>query len=93
MLGDWCRCKASGRVSAIKMTKLISSKEAAIVRHVLDLDSREFSPTKALLHNMTDKLIETHSGKPIGINWLDNFLKRTLELKTCELASTIASEP
>ena len=81
-LGDRCRREASGRVSAIKMTKLTSSEEAVIVRHVLDLDSRGFPPTKALLRDMADKLLEARGGEPIGIRWPDNFVKRTPELKT-----------
>ena len=72
----------SKRISTTKMTKLTSSEESAIVHHILDLDSRGFPPTKAMLHDMANQLLEVYSGDPIGIRWLDNFLKHTLELKT-----------
>ena len=71
-----------GQFSPIKMTKLTSAEEAAIVRHVLDLDLRGFPPTKALLRHMADKLLEARGGQPTGIRWPDNFIKRTPELKT-----------
>lgn len=30
---------------------------------------------------MADKLLEARGGQPVGINWLDNFIRRTPELK------------
>ena len=56
-LHDRSRREALGRTSAIKTTKLTSSEEAAILRHVLDLDMRGFPPTKAFLRSCYDRTI------------------------------------
>ena len=49
----------------MKFTKL---KEAAIVEHILDLDSRGFLPTKAILRDMANELLVEKDTSTVGIN-------------------------
>jgi hypothetical protein len=62
-----------------KLTKL---EEEAVVRRILELDVRGLAPTKDIVRDMSDRLLRERSGKPTGKNWVDNFIKRTPELKT-----------
>lgn len=62
--------------------KLTSSEEAAIVRHVLDLATRGFPPTKVMVRDMANQLLAERGRDPIGKRWADNFLKRTPDLRT-----------
>ena len=64
----------------MKLTKL---EEAAIVEHILDLDSRGFPPTKATLRDMANKLLVERDASTVGINWPDRFIARQENLKTC----------
>ena len=76
--------RRAGRPSRRDFTPLamkLTSEEAAIVRHVLDLDSRGFPSTKAILRDMANKLLAERGRDPIGKRWQDNFLK-TPDLKT-----------
>ena len=52
-----------------------------IVQHVLDLALRGVPPSKAIVQDMANKLLQERNGKPVGKNWVDNFVKRTPELK------------
>lgn len=63
-----------------KLTKL---EEAAIVKRILDLDSRGFPPTKAILRDMANKLLAEREAGTVGINWPDRFIARQEGLKTC----------
>jgi hypothetical protein len=49
----------------MKLTKL---EEAAIVEHILNLDSRGFPPTKAILRDMANKLLVERDASTVGIN-------------------------
>ena len=69
--------RVSKRVSAAKMTKLTSVEEEAIVCHVLDLETREFPPSKAMVRNMANKVLAKCGGDPVGVGWPDRFLRRT----------------
>ena len=62
--------------------KLTQSEEQAITKNILELDSRGFSPTPALLRDMANKLLAERHQKPVGINWPTNFIQRNPELKT-----------
>jgi len=63
-----------------KLTKL---EEATIVKRILDLDLRGFPPTKAILHDIANKLLEERDASTVGKNWLDNFVNHKKELKIC----------
>jgi hypothetical protein len=36
---------------------------------------------KALVRDMADRLLRERGGKPVSKHWVDNFVKRTPELK------------
>ena len=57
-------------------------EEDAIVRRILEESTRGFAPTKAGVGAMADKLLLERGSKPVGKNWVDNFVKRTPELRT-----------
>lgn len=40
------------------------------------------APTKDIVRDMADRLLRARGGKPTGKNWVDNFIKRTPELRT-----------
>jgi hypothetical protein len=60
------------------LTKL---EEEVILQSVLDASLHGLPPTKALVQDMADKLLREQGGKPVGKHWVDNFIKRTPELK------------
>ena len=62
------------------VTRLTVTEEEVIIRHILELDSREFSPRLAALKDMADSLVAARHCKPVGINWLASLVKRTPEL-------------
>jgi hypothetical protein len=61
------------------MTKL---EEEVIVQRVLDSSLRGIPVSKADVREMADNLLKDRAGKPVGKNWVDNFIKRTPELRT-----------
>jgi hypothetical protein len=61
------------------LTKL---EEEAIVHRILDEVLRGVPPSKANVRDMADRLLRDRGGKPTGKNWVDNFIKRTPELRT-----------
>lgn len=63
--------------------RLNKLEEDAIVERILELDSRGFPPTKAILREMANKLLAERGGGEVGQNWPCNFLKRQDRLKTC----------
>lgn len=68
-------CEANSK----RLTKL---EEEAIVQQVLDQSERGLAPSKAYVRDMADKLLRARGGNPVGKNWVDNFVKRTPELRT-----------
>src|SRR5438477_5776379 len=72
--------RAEAPPNGMRLTKL---EEAAIVERILDLDSRGFPLTKAILRDMANKLLAERDAGTMGKNWPDNFVKRKEELKTC----------
>jgi hypothetical protein len=52
-----------------------------ILQTVLDASLRGVPPTKALVQDMTDRLLRERSGKPVRKHWVNNFVKRTPKLK------------
>jgi hypothetical protein len=68
-------CEANSK----RMTKL---EEEVIVQRVLDDSLRGVPVSKADVRDMADRLLRDRTGKPVGKNWVDNFIKRTPELRT-----------
>ena len=62
--------------------KLFDSEEDAVVRYVIDLDSRSFPPRIGGVQDMADRLLELRDGGRVGTNWAANFVRRRPELKT-----------
>lgn len=61
--------------------KLTTTEEQTLIRYILDLDSRGFSPLLAEVADMADKLLAARGGEPVGKNWAKNFVARTPSLK------------
>ena len=61
-----------------RLTKL---EEEVVLDNILDASLRGVPPTKALVRDMADRLLRERGGKPVGKHWVDNFVKRTPELK------------
>ena len=62
-----------------KLTKL---EEEVIVRYILDLDSRGFSPSLGAVRDMANKLLAERSAGQVGEKWPRNFVNWTASLKT-----------
>ena len=45
-----------------------------IVRHILELDLRGFTPTLGAVKDMADKLLTTRAAGQVGKNWPTNFV-------------------
>jgi predicted HTH domain antitoxin len=66
-------------------TKLDAIEEDSLENWILDLDARGKAPTFALAGEMANLLLAQRSTTPsltIGINWVQNFVKRRDKLKT-----------
>jgi len=61
---------------------LTSSEEETLVRHILDLDSRGFSPRIDSVRDMANLLLATRQATPVGKLWPYNFVRRHPGLKT-----------
>jgi hypothetical protein len=68
-------CEANSK----RLNKL---EEEAVVERILEESARGFAPTKADVQAMADKLLHERASNPVGKNWVDNFVKRTPELRT-----------
>jgi hypothetical protein len=62
--------------------KLTEVEEEVIIRYILDLDQRGFSPTYAAVRDMADKLLAARGAGQVGVHWPRNFVKRTDSLTT-----------
>jgi hypothetical protein len=65
-----------------KSKRLNKLEEETIVRRILEESARGFAPTKPDVRAMADKLLHERESNPTGKNWVDNFVKRTPELRT-----------
>ena len=74
-----CRNRRDCEANSKRLNKL---EEEAIVTRILEESARGFAPTKADVRAMADSLLHARDGKPVGKNWVDNFVKRTPELRT-----------
>jgi hypothetical protein len=52
-----------------------------IIQRVLEESTRGIPSSKADVGDMADKLLRERGSKAVGKNWVDNFIKRTPELK------------
>jgi hypothetical protein len=62
--------------------KLTNSEEDAIIRYIIDLDSRSFPPRLSSVKDMANRLLELRSNQCVGVNWATNFIRRQPQLKT-----------
>jgi hypothetical protein len=62
--------------------KLSCIEEEVIVQNILRLDAQGLSPTIGLVKEMEDAVCKARGTPPVGVNWSNNFIKRTLALKT-----------
>ncbi len=67
------------RANSHKLTEL---EERVIVNHILDRDSRGFSPRQADVEDMANNLLKTRGAKLVGKLWAHRFVQRRPELKT-----------
>ncbi|KAM6513396.1 hypothetical protein FALCPG4_18944 [Fusarium falciforme] len=65
-----------------KSRKLSDLEEQAIIRFILDLDSRGFPPRLRGIEEMANRLLADRDASPVGKRWASNFVKRHKELKT-----------
>jgi hypothetical protein len=72
----------SRRDSVANSRSLTLLEEEVIIQHILDLDSRGFSPTPRVVADMANDLRTRRGMAHVGKNWTTNFVKRTPELKT-----------
>ena len=63
-------------------TRLTKLEEEAMVRHVLDLDLRGFSPRLADVKDIANLLLADRNTGRVGKRWALNYVKRQPELKT-----------
>jgi len=62
--------------------KLSDLEEQKLVKYILDLDSRGFSPRISSVKEMANLLRIDRDASPVGKRWAGNFIKRHPELKT-----------
>ena len=74
--------KTSRRDCEPNSKRLTLLEEEAIIQRILDESLRGVPPSKANVRDMADKLLRERGGKPVGKNWVDNFIKRQPELTT-----------
>ncbi|RKL10758.1 hypothetical protein BFJ70_g16481 [Fusarium oxysporum] len=65
-----------------KSRKLSDLEEQAIIRFILDPDSRGFPPRLRGIEEMANRLLADRDASPVGKRWASNFVKRHKELKT-----------
>jgi hypothetical protein len=56
-------------------------EEEVIVQNILKLDAQGLSPTIALVKGMADSICKARGAQPVGVNWPNTFIKRTLRLQ------------
>ena len=66
----------------VKSKRLNKLGEEAIVKRILEESTRRFAPTKPIVRAMADKLLHERGGNSVGKNRVDNFVKRTPEIRT-----------
>jgi hypothetical protein len=74
--------KRSRRDCEPNLKRLTKLEEEVIVQRVLEESARGIPSSKADVRDMADRLLRDRNSKPIGKNWVDNFIQRTPELRT-----------
>jgi hypothetical protein len=57
------------------------TEESVIIKYIIDLDSRGFSPTPQVEVEIANKLRSQRGMAQVGPNWATRFIKHTPELK------------
>jgi hypothetical protein len=74
--------KLSQRDSEPKLKRLTKLEEEVIIQRILDKNLRGVPPSKLHVRDIADRLLRNRSSEPVGKNWVDNFIRRTPELRT-----------
>jgi hypothetical protein len=73
---------STSRESYIPNNKKLSLvEEQVIVQNILKLDAQGLSPTIGLVKEMADSICKARGVPLVGVNWPNNFIKRTPALK------------
>jgi transcriptional regulator with XRE-family HTH domain len=67
------------KANGLKLTKL---EEEVIVRNILNMDSRGFTPRLAGVEDMANFILESQGGKRVGKLWAYRFVQQQPDLKT-----------
>ena len=71
--------RPESKANGLKLTEL---EEETIVRYILDLDLRGFTPRLAGVEDMANLLLESRGAQRVGKLWAHRFIARRPELKT-----------
>ena len=78
--------RIKGRVAKPKKRNaqhnLTLTKEETLIQYILNLDSQGFPPRINNVRDIANLLCKTHHAKPVGKQWLYNFVQRRPKLKT-----------
>jgi hypothetical protein len=75
---DGTRSRRDCEPNAKRLTEL---EEEAVVLRILEESARGLPSSKADVRDMAGRLLRSRNAKPVGKNWVDNFMKRTPELQ------------
>ena len=73
------RARQDTRSASARLTKL---EEEAIVKYVIDLDSRGFAPRLSDVDDMANNILAARDASRVGTRWASTFVARQQELKT-----------
>ena len=65
---------------AVQLLTII--EEEVIIQHILDLDSRGFSPRISDVEDMANSILASRGSRHVGKQWAYRFIQRRPELKT-----------
>jgi hypothetical protein len=78
--------RINGRTSITErrpaMQILTEIEEEVVVRYILDLDTRGFSPRIADVEAMVNSILKSRNARPVGKQWPYRFVQRREELKS-----------
>jgi hypothetical protein len=81
-LSTRCAKTPARRDTRHNLSKLTKSEEESVVRRIRDLSLRGFAPSFSEVRSMADQLLAARHGNPVGINWVERFIKRQPEIKS-----------
>src|SRR5205823_10078038 len=81
-LRDRLRGRPARRDSKPNSRKLTESEEEALIKYILELDSRAFPPRPSSIKDMANRLLAERDAATVGTNWVARFVKRRPELGT-----------